>query len=105
MKLQAYRNLKNIYTQEVIEYLMELVDSGEKTYKDLQAEYNIPITTILRWGNKYGIKKDEKDEKTQKENRPFYHKLYADMIKHKYPEKIEICESYLQKIIGLHWMS
>ena len=52
---------KNIYTKEVIEYLIELVESGEKTYKDLQAEYNIPITTILRWGNKYGTKKEITD--------------------------------------------
>ena len=32
-----------------------------------------------------------------KGNRPYYHKLYADMIKRKYPEKAKICESYLQR--------
>lgn len=30
-------------------------------------------------------------------NRPIYHKLYADMIRDKYPEKMFICEMYLQK--------
>lgn len=31
------------------------------------------------------------------ENRPFYHKLYADMIRDKYPEKEGDCFSYLQR--------
>lgn len=31
------------------------------------------------------------------ENRPFYNKLYADMIRDKYPDKASICNSYLQK--------
>lgn len=44
---------KNIYTQEVIDYLVELVESGRKTYKQIQNEYNIPSTTILRWRDKY----------------------------------------------------
>lgn len=47
---------KNIYTQEVISYLVGLVESGRKTYKQIQDEYNIPSTTILRWYDKYGKK-------------------------------------------------
>ena len=31
------------------------------------------------------------------ENRPYYHKIYADMIKDKYPDKVNMCESYLKK--------
>ena len=30
-------------------------------------------------------------------NRPLYHKLYADMIREKYPEKEASCSSYLKK--------
>lgn len=30
-------------------------------------------------------------------NRPFYHKLYADMIRDKYPDKESLCKKYLQK--------
>lgn len=45
---------KNIYTHEVIMYLIELVESGRKSTRDIQSEYNIPATTILRWINKYG---------------------------------------------------
>ncbi len=33
----------------------------EKTYKQIQKEYNIPSTTILRWCHKYG--KTENEEK------------------------------------------
>lgn len=45
---------KNIYTHEVIMYLVELVESGHKSARDIQQEYNIPATTIHRWVNKYG---------------------------------------------------
>lgn len=31
------------------------------------------------------------------ENRPLYHKLYADMIREKYPDKEACCSSYLKK--------
>lgn len=47
---------KNIYTKEVINYLVELVDNGNKTCKEIQHEYNIPATTVLRWQNKYSKK-------------------------------------------------
>lgn len=48
---------KNIYTEEVISYLIEMVENGRKTGKQIQDEYNIPSTTILRWINKYGKNK------------------------------------------------
>lgn len=50
---------KNIYTQEIIEYLVELVESGKKTTRQIQDEYNIPGTTILRWVDKAKKKKHE----------------------------------------------
>ena len=46
--------VKNIYTQEVISYLIELSEKGKKTYKQLSEEYNIPPTTLTRWADKYG---------------------------------------------------
>ena len=51
---------KNVYTQEVILYLVELVESGQKTGRQIQKEYNIPATTILRWIDKH--KKGSKNE-------------------------------------------
>lgn len=50
---------KNIYTYEIISYLVELVESGKKTTKQLQEEYNIPSTTVFRWVNKARKKKNE----------------------------------------------
>ncbi|MDR3058513.1 MAG: hypothetical protein LBU84_10290 [Prevotella sp.] len=49
---------KNIYTHEVIIFLVELVESGRKSARDIQKEYNIPSTTILRWIDKYGKKSE-----------------------------------------------
>lgn len=49
---------KNIYTQEVIFYLVDLVESGKKIYKQIQDEYNIPSTTIFRWRDKYAKKSE-----------------------------------------------
>lgn len=48
---------KNIYTKELIMYLIGLIQSGKKDYKQIQKEYNIPSTTVLRWVNKYGSDK------------------------------------------------
>lgn len=47
---------KNVYTQEVIFYLLGLVENGKKTYQQIQDEYNIPSTTVSRWRDKYGKK-------------------------------------------------
>lgn len=47
---------KNIYTHEIIMFLVELVESERKSPRDIQREYNIPSTTILRWVDKYGRK-------------------------------------------------
>lgn len=49
---------KNVYTQEMIFYLVELVDSGKMTCREIQKKYNIPQTTILRWVNKHKIQND-----------------------------------------------
>lgn len=54
-KLPVFK--KNIYTQEVINYLVELVDNGTKTCKQIQEEYNIPATTVFRWRDKYSKNK------------------------------------------------
>lgn len=53
-QLPAFK--KNIYTKEIIMYLVELVETGRKSSKQIQEKYNIPKTTILRWIDKYGEK-------------------------------------------------
>lgn len=40
---------KNIYTREVIDFILEMVEKREKTKKQIIEEYNIPKTTLYKW--------------------------------------------------------
>lgn len=40
---------KNIYTKEVIDFMLEMVEKGEKTKSQIVNEYNIPKTTLYKW--------------------------------------------------------
>lgn len=44
---------KNIYTKEIIDYLLELIRTNQKTVTEIIKEYKIPKTTIYRWIQKY----------------------------------------------------
>lgn len=44
---------KNIYTKEVIDFLVEVVESGDKTIKQVIEDYRIPKTTLHKWIDKY----------------------------------------------------
>lgn len=44
---------KNIYTKEVIDFILELIANGEKTKKQVIEEYRIPKTTLYKWISKY----------------------------------------------------
>ncbi|KFF00311.1 transposase [Chryseobacterium formosense] len=44
---------KNIYTKEIIEFILESVNSGEKTKQDIINIYHIPKTTLYKWFSKY----------------------------------------------------
>lgn len=44
---------KNIYTKEVIDFILELVETGEKTKNQVIEEYKIPKTTLYKWISKY----------------------------------------------------
>lgn len=44
---------KSIYTIEIIQFCMELINTGQKTKQQIIEEYNIPKTTLYRWINKY----------------------------------------------------
>ncbi|WP_228376153.1 helix-turn-helix domain-containing protein [Chryseobacterium sp. BLS98] len=50
-KLPQFR--KNIYTKEVIDFVLELASSGEKTKQQIVDEYKIPKTTLYKWIDKY----------------------------------------------------
>lgn len=51
---------KNIYTVEIIEFIVELYQNGEKTVNEIVKEYNIPKTTVMRWIQKYQKQNDTK---------------------------------------------
>nr|WP_262911657.1 transposase [Chryseobacterium sp. PS-8] len=44
---------KNIYTKEIIEFILELIEKGEKNKKEIIDEYRIPKNTLYKWINKY----------------------------------------------------
>jgi len=43
---------KNIYTKEIIDYVLMLIKSQEKTPEEIIKDYRIPKTTLYRWINK-----------------------------------------------------
>ncbi len=57
---------KNIYTKEVIDFIVELINSGEKNMNEVIERYGIPKTTLHRWTVKY--RDMENDKYTQKIN-------------------------------------
>ena len=49
---------KNIYTKEIINFILELIEKGDKTRQQVINEYKIPKSTLFKW-----IDKNQKDEK------------------------------------------
>lgn len=49
---------KSIYTREIIEFVLDIVEKQEKTKKQIIEEYNIPKTTLYKWIQKYNTKKE-----------------------------------------------
>lgn len=44
---------KNIYTKEVIDFIIEQIDTEKMTKKQIIERYGIPITTLYKWISKY----------------------------------------------------
>ncbi|BAP31199.1 resolvase family protein [Chryseobacterium sp. StRB126] len=44
---------KNIYTKEVIDFILESIEYKEKTKEQIISEYKIPKTTLHNWIKKY----------------------------------------------------
>lgn len=44
---------KSIYTQEIIQFILALIQSGEKTKQQVITDYRIPKTTLYKWITKY----------------------------------------------------
>ena len=50
-KLPQFR--KNIYTKEIISFILEMIEANEKTKTQIIEEYKIPKTTLHTWMKKY----------------------------------------------------
>lgn len=50
-KLPLFR--KNIYTREMIDFIMELIEKQEKTKRQITDHYGIPYTTLCKWVAKH----------------------------------------------------
>lgn len=50
-KLPHFR--KNIYTKEIISFILEMIENKEKTRFQIIEEYRIPKSTLYKWMNKY----------------------------------------------------
>lgn len=44
---------KKIYTKEIIDFILELINTGQKTKRQITQEYGIPKTTVHKWFQKY----------------------------------------------------
>jgi transposase-like protein len=47
---------KNIYTKEIIDFIMERLNNKEKTKFEIMKEYGIPKSTLYKWIHKYNDK-------------------------------------------------
>lgn len=44
---------KNLYTKEIIDFVLQQIDSGEMTKRQVIERYKIPKTTLYKWIDKY----------------------------------------------------
>ena len=51
-KTQLPQFRKNIYTKEVISFILEQISTGEMTKNEVMEKYKIPKTTLYKWLSK-----------------------------------------------------
>ncbi len=50
-QLPVYK--KNLYTKELIDFVLTQINTGKKTKSEVIIDYRIPKTTLYKWINKY----------------------------------------------------
>ncbi|MBB4806564.1 hypothetical protein HNP38_001860 [Chryseobacterium defluvii] len=55
-KIAPLQFRKNVYTMEIIDFVLEMLNTGEKTKQQVISEYKIPKTTLYKWISKYDQK-------------------------------------------------
>ncbi|GEN66347.1 hypothetical protein CRH01_09150 [Chryseobacterium rhizosphaerae] len=53
VKSQEPQFRKNIYTKEIIEFIIRRINKGEMTREEIISKYRIPKTTLYKWLYKY----------------------------------------------------
>lgn len=61
-KLPVFR--KNIYSKEIIDFILDLIRTGSKTKTEIVQEYRIPKTTLYKWISKNITENTLEDENT-----------------------------------------
>ena len=52
---------KKIYSRELIDFILDLLRTGEKTKQNIITDYRIPRTTLHKWISKYGSENNDTD--------------------------------------------
>lgn len=53
LKVQLPQFRKNLYTKEIIDFILERITTGHKTRSEIVEEYKIPRSTLYKWIKKY----------------------------------------------------
>ncbi|CAA7196522.1 transposase [Chryseobacterium potabilaquae] len=53
--VQASQFRKNIYTKGIIDFVLEIMETGEKEAVEIIKEYGIPKSTLNKWKDKYKV--------------------------------------------------
>lgn len=48
---------KNIYTREIIDFILEQIETQEMSKNQVMERYGIPKTTLYKWISKYNVEK------------------------------------------------
>lgn len=57
-KSQSMQFRKNIYSDEIIDFVLELIKTGKKTKQQIVDDYRIPKTTLYKWITKHQVQSD-----------------------------------------------
>lgn len=50
---------KSLYTREIIQFVIEMINTGKKTRQEVIKEYRIPKTTLYKWLQKYNNEQEQ----------------------------------------------
>lgn len=76
---------KNLYTPEIIHFILNKLVNQECRPSDIIEKYGIPRTTLYRWKKKWDLKDQEKKDKPpvkrkSDNNQPLFKSIYTDLI-------------------------